>query len=72
MTGHIFGRTATSGSQVRITFFRSDDNFDITYNSRVIAQVFNDFSENIPLRSRLAMSALPQPIPMKQLFTSMN
>jgi hypothetical protein len=52
---NILGRTATNGSQIRIAFFRSDDGFDITYNDKAIAQIFNDFSKNIPLRSRLAI-----------------
>jgi len=52
---NILGRTATNGTQARITFFRTDDSFDITYNDKVISQIFDDFSKNIPPRSRLAI-----------------
>jgi len=52
---NILGRTATNGSQARITFFRSDDSFDITLNEKAIPQIFGELTQNIPLRSRLAI-----------------
>lgn len=52
---NILGKTATNGSQARITFFRSDDSFDITYNDKAISQIFGTLTQNIPLRSRLAI-----------------
>jgi hypothetical protein len=52
---NIPGRNATNGTQTRISFFKSDDRYDITYNDRAIARVFDDFSKDIPVRSRLAI-----------------
>jgi hypothetical protein len=52
---NILGRTATNGSQARITFFRSDDDFDVTFNDKAVPQIFTTFSRNIPLRSRIAI-----------------
>jgi hypothetical protein len=52
---NILGRTATNSSPSRITFFRSDDHFDVTYNEKAIPQIFNTLSAHIPQRSRLAV-----------------
>ena len=52
---NILGRNATNGTQTRFTFFRSDDTFDVTFNTNAIPQVFNTFIQNIPLSSRLAI-----------------
>jgi len=52
---NILGRTATNGTQARITFFKSDDSFDITFNDKAVPSIFNTLSQNIPLRSRLAI-----------------
>jgi len=52
---HIQDRTSTNGTRARITFFKTDDSFYITYNDKVIPSAFNQFSQNIPLRSRLAI-----------------
>ena len=52
---NILGRTATNGSQARITFFKSDDGFDVTFNEKAVPQIFTAFSRNIPLRSRIAI-----------------
>jgi hypothetical protein len=51
---NILGRTATSGSQARITFFRQDG-IDDDFNEKAIPLIFANFSKNIPLRSRLAI-----------------
>ena len=52
---NILGRTATNGSQARITFFRSNDGFDVTFNDKAVPQIFAAFSRSIPLRSRIAI-----------------
>ncbi|MDR0502829.1 MAG: CsgG/HfaB family protein, partial [Treponema sp.] len=52
---NIQDRTSTNGIRARITFFRTDDSFDFSYNDKAIAQIFNDFTRNIPSRSRLAV-----------------
>jgi len=52
---NILGKTAINGTQTRITFFRSDDSFDVTFNDKAIPQIFNTLTQNIPLRSRLAI-----------------
>jgi len=52
---NILGKTATNGAQARITFFRSDDSFDVTFNDKAIPQIFNTLTQNIPLRSQLAI-----------------
>jgi len=51
---NILGRTATNGSQARITFFRQNGS-DEEFNQKVIPQVFTAISKDIPLRSRLAI-----------------
>jgi hypothetical protein len=65
---NILGRTATGGSQTRITFFRTDDSFDATYNDKAIPQIFNNFSQNIPLRSRLAIVGITATDPNEAAF----
>jgi hypothetical protein len=52
---HIQDRTSTNGTRARITFFKTDDSFDVTFNDKAIQQIFNQFSQNIPQRSRLAI-----------------
>ena len=52
---HIQDRTSTNGIRARITFFKTDEGFNVTYNDKAISQIFNQFSQNIPLRSRLAI-----------------
>ena len=64
----ILGRTATNGSQARITFFRSDDSFDDTFNEKAIPQMFADFSRNIPQRSRLALVGITSADPNEGNF----
>jgi hypothetical protein len=70
---NVLARTATNGSQVRITFFRSDDSFDdddfdVIYNQRVIPQNFTALSKDIPLRSRLAVVGIDSPNPHESAF----
>jgi hypothetical protein len=65
---NILGRTAANGSQTRITFFRSDDSFDITFNDRAVPSIFNTFSQNIPLRSRLAIVGIAATDPNEATF----
>ena len=52
---HIQDRTSTNGTRTRITFFKTDEGFDVTYNDKAISQIFNQFIQNIPQRSRLAI-----------------
>jgi len=52
---HIQDRTSTNGTRARITFFKTNDSFDVTYNDKVISSIFNQFSQNIPQRSRIAI-----------------
>src|SRR5215469_1002632 len=52
---HIQDRTSTNGTRARITFFKTDEGFDVTYNDKAIASIFNSFIQNIPQRSRLAI-----------------
>jgi len=52
---HIQDRTSTNGTRARITFFKTDEGFDVTYNDKAISQIFNQFILNIPQRSRLAI-----------------
>jgi thioredoxin-related protein len=65
---NIQDRTSTNGTRARITFFRSDDSLDITYNDKAIAQIFNDFSKNIPLHSRLAIVDISATNPNEAVF----
>jgi hypothetical protein len=64
---NILGRTATGGSQTRITFFRHDG-FDDEFNERVIPQIFIALSQNIPPRSRLAVVGITSPNPNEAAF----
>jgi hypothetical protein len=57
---NILARTATNGSQARITFFRQDG-VDDDFNEKAISQIFANFSKNIPLRSRLAIVGIDSP-----------
>ncbi|MCL2804564.1 MAG: CsgG/HfaB family protein [Treponema sp.] len=52
---HIQDRISTNGTRARITFFKTDDSLEVTYNEKAIPQIFNSFSQNIPQRSRLAI-----------------
>jgi hypothetical protein len=52
---HIQDRTSTNGTRARITFFKTDEGFDVTYNDKAIHSIFNNFIQNIPHRSRLAI-----------------
>lgn len=54
----ILEKTAANGSQTRITFFRTDDTYDITFNEKIIHQIFNALSADIPQRSRLAIVSI--------------
>ena len=65
---NILGRTATNGTQARITFFRSDDSFEITFNQNAIPLIFNTLSQNIPLRSRLAIVGITTSDPNEATF----
>jgi len=65
---NILGRNATNGTQTRITFFKTDDSFDVTFNQNAIPQVFNTLSQNIPLRSRLAIVGIMATNPNEAIF----
>jgi hypothetical protein len=65
---NILGKTATNGTQARITFSRSDDSFDITFNEKAIPQVFSTLTQNIPLRSRLAIVGVTATDPNEAAF----
>ena len=65
---NILGRTAANGSQTRITFFRSDDSFDITFNDKAVPSIFNTLAQNIPLRSRLAVVGITATDPNEATF----
>jgi len=52
---HIQDRTSTNGTRARITFFKTDESLNVTYNDKAISQIFNQFSQNISQRSRLAI-----------------
>ncbi|MDR1218397.1 MAG: CsgG/HfaB family protein [Treponema sp.] len=64
----ILGKTATNGSQARITFFRSDDSLDITFNDKAAPSIFAALSKNIPLRSRLAVVGVTAADPTEAAF----
>lgn len=65
---HIQDRTSTNGTRARITFFKTDEGFDVTYNDKAIPQVFNTLSQNIPLRSRLAIVGITANDPNEATF----
>jgi hypothetical protein len=65
---NILGKAATNGSQARITFFRSEDRFDITFNEKAVPQIFDALSKNIPLRSRLAVVGVTAADPTEAAF----
>jgi len=64
----ILGRTAINDSQARITFFRTDDSFDVTFNEKAIPQIFGELTKNIPLRSRLAIVGVTATDPDEAAF----
>jgi hypothetical protein len=64
----ILGKTATNGSQARITFFRSDEGFDVTFNDKAVPSVFNALAQNIPARSRLAIVGITAADPNEATF----
>jgi len=49
----ILGRSAASGPQSRITFFRQDNSVD--FDEKAVPKIFTALCENIPPRSRLAV-----------------
>jgi hypothetical protein len=65
---NILGKAATNGSQTRITFFRNDDSFDITFNEKAVPSIFATLSKNIPLRSRLAVVGITATDPTEAAF----
>jgi len=50
---NILGKTATNGSQERITFFRQDGVFNEAFNQQAIPQIFAVLSADIPARLRI-------------------
>jgi hypothetical protein len=64
----ILGKTAADGTQARITFFRSDGGFDLTFNEKAIPQVFGTLTQNIPPRSRLAIVGVTAADPNEAAF----
>ena len=64
---NILGKTATNGSQARITFFRQDG-FDEDFNQKIIPQIFTTLSKDIPARSRLAIVGIDSPNPHEAAF----
>ena len=66
---NILGRAATNGSQVRITFYRNNNDIvEEKFNERVIPQIFNALRQNIPLRSSLAVVGIISPNPNESAF----
>jgi hypothetical protein len=65
---NILGRTATNGSQARITFFRDDGIDEEKFNEKAIPQIFNTLRQNIPLRSRLAVVGITSSNPNESAF----
>jgi curli biogenesis system outer membrane secretion channel CsgG len=65
---NILGKNAVNGTQTRITFFRSDDSFDVTFNDKAIPSIFNTFSQDIPPRSRLAIVGITASDPNEASF----
>jgi hypothetical protein len=61
----ILNKNATSG---KITFFRGDGGNDLSYNDKAIARVFDDFSKDIPARSRLAIVGITATDPDEATF----
>jgi len=64
---NILGKTATNGSQTRITFFRQDG-FDEEFNQKAIPQIFTALGKDIPARSRLAIVGIDSPNPTEAAF----
>ena len=58
---NILGKTATNGSQARITFFRQDGSFNEKFNQQVIPQIFAALSKDIPARLRIAIVGIDSP-----------
>lgn len=58
---NILGKAAANGPQTRITFYRSGENFGAAYNDKAIPQIFNTLTQNIPLRSRVAVVGVASP-----------
>ena len=65
---HIQDRTSKSGTRARITFFKTDNGFDVTFNDKAIPSIFNNFSQNIPHRSRLAIVGITSNDPNEASF----
>ncbi|MDR0644292.1 MAG: CsgG/HfaB family protein [Treponema sp.] len=65
---NILGKTAANGSQARITFFRSDDRFDLTFNEKAVPSLFAALSPTIPLHSRLAVVGVTAVDPNEAAF----
>ena len=65
---NILGKTATNGSQARITFFRQDGFFNEEFNQQVIPQIVAALSKDIPARLRLAIVGIDSPNPSEAAF----
>jgi len=64
---NILGKTATDGSQRRITFLRQDG-FDEDFNQKVVPQILTALSKGIPVRSRLAIVGIDSTNPNEAAF----
>jgi len=64
---NILGKTASAGSQTRITFFRQDG-VDEEFNQKVIPQFFTALSKEIPERSRLAIVGIDSANPNEAAY----
>jgi hypothetical protein len=62
---NIINKNVTGG---KITFFRGDGGNDLSYNDKAIARVFDDFSKDIPTRSRLAIVGITASDPDEATF----
>jgi hypothetical protein len=66
---NILGKTATNGSQTRITFFRQDGSVNQeAFNQSVIPQIFAALSADIPARLRIAIVGIDSPNPEEAAF----
>jgi hypothetical protein len=66
---NILGKTATNGSQARITFFRHDGSVNQEeFNQQAILQIFTDLSVDIPARIRIAIVGIDSPNPDEAAF----
>ena len=62
------GQDINKRNKGKDTFFKTDDSFDVTFNEKAIPSIFNQFSQNIPQRSRLAIVGITATDPNEATF----